>query len=65
MTKLKDFLRKRGSTQNEAAGVLGISAAALSAKAQGKSPYKSGEMRKLAEHYQMTDAEVREVFLCS
>ena len=65
MTKLKDFLRKRGSTQNEAASVLGISATSMSAKAQGKSPFKSGEMKKLVDHYQMTDAEVREVFLCN
>lgn len=62
MTKLGDFLKKRGSTQNEAAALLGISVASVSGKARGKTPFKQGEIKKLAEHYEMTDSELREVF---
>lgn len=62
MTKLGMFLKGRGSTQNEAAAVLGISVTSMSGKAQGKTPFKQGEIKKLADHYKMTDGELREVF---
>lgn len=62
MTRLRDFLRSRGSTQNEAAEILGISKTSLSGKAKGHVPFKQGEMKTLAEHYKMTDDELREVF---
>lgn len=63
MTKLKDFLKTRGATQGEAAALLGISEASLSGKAKGKFQFKQDEIKKLAEHYNMTDSELREVFL--
>lgn len=63
MTRLKEFLKGRGSTQDEAAAVLGISKTALSNKATGKSPFKQSEIKKMVEVYEMTDEEIREVFL--
>lgn len=63
MTRLKEFLKSRGVTQDEAAAALGISSTSLSSKANGKSPFKQSEIKKMVEVYEMTDGEIREVFL--
>lgn len=63
MTSLKKFLRSRGVTQGEAAAALGISSTSLSSKANGKTPFKQSEIKKMVEIYDMTDEEIREVFL--
>lgn len=62
VTKIGRFLKSRGSSQLEAAEALGISSAAMSMKAKGKTSFKLDELRKLKEHYHMTGQEVLDVF---
>ena len=62
MTALKDFLRSRNNTQNDAAKLLGISVASMSSKARGKRPFKQWEIKRIAEYYEMSNKELREVF---
>ena len=61
-TRIGDFLKSRGSSQNEAAEVLGISVASMSMKANGTTNFKLSELRKLKERYGMTGEEVIDVF---
>ena len=58
-TKMGQFLKKRGSSQVEAAELLGMRPSAFSMKARG---FSEGEKEKLARHYSMTEDEAREVF---
>ncbi len=58
-TNMGQFLKKKGSSQIEAAKVLGITESVFSIKARG---WTDREKEKLAEHYSMTDEEVLEVF---
>lgn len=61
-TRVGQFLKKRGSSQGEAASVLGISEPAFSAKANGKNAFKLCELQKLAKHYSMTSEEIIGLF---
>lgn len=62
-TKVAKFLKSRGSSQNEAAKVIGKSMTAFSLKANGRSQFTVGEIRELADYYDMTSEEIIEVFL--
>lgn len=57
-TRIGQFLKAKGSSQNEAAKLLGISPCAFSLKANG---FSEEEVGKLAKHYKMTEEEVEDV----
>lgn len=58
-SKISRWLKSKGSSQNEAAAVLGINKSSFSLKANG---FSDKEKKKLAEHYAMTDEEIKELF---
>lgn len=62
-TKIGRFLKSRGSSQNEAAKVIGVSVTTFSSKANGLTQFKQNEMKRLAEHYGMDAVEIKNVFL--
>jgi hypothetical protein len=61
-TKMGQFLKSRGSNQNEAAEAIGVSTTSFSGKSNGKRPFKQWEIKKLAERYNMTAQELYDVF---
>lgn len=61
-TAIAKFLKSKGSTQNEAAELLGISIQSFSNKALGKFPFKQYEIKNLIQHYNMNASEVYDVF---
>lgn len=61
-TKMGRFLKSRGSTQNEAARIVGISKTAMSFKVRGYSDFKAEEIKKLADYYDMTNEEIASIF---
>lgn len=61
-TKMGQFLKSKGSNQNEAAEVIGKSAITFSMKANGVSQFKQDEIKALIERYAMTTDEIMEVF---
>lgn len=58
-TRVGQFLKSKGSSQKEAAELLGISTSTFSQKANG---FNESEICKMAEHYGMTDDEIAKVF---
>lgn len=62
-TRIGQFLKSKGSTQGEAAELLGISRTSFSSKANGTFDFKASEIKKLAERYGMTACEIKDVFL--
>lgn len=58
-TRISQFLKSKGSNQNEAARVIGVTPSTFSLKAKG---FTEEEKDKLAEHYGMTKRERRKVF---
>lgn len=61
--RFKAFLKEKGITQNEAAELLGISVASVSAKARGKQDFKVKEIKKFMKAYDMEPVEIVNVFL--
>lgn len=61
-TKLGAFLKARGSKQADVAELLGISQTALSMKANGKTPFKQGEIERIKKHFDMTPEEIDRLF---
>lgn len=58
-TRISQFLKSKGSNQNEAAQVIGVSPSVFSIKAKG---FTDEEKDKLAAHYGMTKRERKKVF---
>lgn len=58
-TKIAEFLKTRKSNQGEAASVIGVSQSTFSVKANG---FSAKEIEKLAKHYDMSEAEIKNVF---
>lgn len=61
-TRIGQLLKQKGATQGEAAKALGISMASFSGKANGRHQFKAGEIKKLAELYDMDATEIHNVF---
>lgn len=61
-TKIGSFLKSKGSTQNEAAGLLGISVQSFSNKVNRKQPFKQHEIKNLIQHYDMSKDDLWELF---
>lgn len=61
-TKVGAFLKSKGSTQNEAAELLGISVQSFSGKVNNKQPFKLHEIKNLIQHYNMTKEDIWDVF---
>lgn len=61
-TRIGQFLKTRKSTQKDAAQELGVTVATFSNKANGYTEFKQSEIKKLADMYDMSNAEIRNVF---
>lgn len=61
-TKIGSFLKSKGSSQNEAAELLGISVQSFSHKANGKRSFKQHEIKNLITHYNMSKDDIWNVF---
>lgn len=59
---LKSKMALRGDGYSELAQVLGITESTLGLKIQQKFDFKQGEIKRIAERYSLTDAEIREIF---
>lgn len=55
-TKISQFLKSKGSSQKEAAEMLGITQCSFSQKANG---FTEREIEKLAEHYGANAEEIK------
>lgn len=58
-TKISQYLKSKGSNQNEAAKVIGVTPSTFSIKATG---FTEEEKDKLAEYYGMTTRERKRLF---
>lgn len=61
-TLLKSIMVLRGDNQMELARVLGIHENTLTSKLQQRNDFKQSEIKLIAERYQLTDAQIKEIF---
>lgn len=59
---LKSKMVLRGDNQVKLANELGITETSLSYKFSGKTPFKSSEMEKIIQRYQLSADEIKEIF---
>lgn len=61
--ELKQIMSHRGDTQQTLANWLGISLSTFNLKLNGIYDFKLGEIKKIVERYELTNDEVKSIFL--
>lgn len=61
--KLMLMLDEKGSNQRKLAELLGCSYPAIQKKVRGAAPFKDFEIAKIKEHFNLSLAEIEEIFL--
>ena len=61
-TLLKPIMVLRGDNQMELARALGINENTLTCKMKQRNDFKQSEIKIIAERYNLTDAQIKEIF---